>query len=55
MIAYMNNATADVSKYHSVIMDAIKNGGVFNEDFADIFKLIKTPEGSAVKYVLDFV
>lgn len=54
MTAYMNNANADVSKFHSVIMDAIKNGGVFDEDFADIFTLTKTPEGSAVEYVLDF-
>ena len=54
MAPYMSNANADVSKFHSVIMAAIKNGGVFDEDFADIFKLTKTPEGSAVEYVLDF-
>ena len=44
----------DVSDYHPVIMNAIANGGVFDEDFADIFKLTKTPEGSAVAYVLTF-
>ncbi len=55
MTAYMNNSTADVSKFHSVIMEAIKNGGVFDEDFADIFKLTKTPAGSSVEYVLSFI
>ena len=55
MIAYMNNTNQDVTKFHSVIMKAIANGGVFDEDFADIFKLVKTPEGSAAEYVLYFV
>lgn len=44
----------DVSKFHAVIMEAIANGGEFDEDFADIFKLTKTPEGSAAEYVLTF-
>lgn len=54
--AYGVNVTAnvDVSPYHAVIMAAIKNGGVFDEDFADIFKLTKTPEGSACEYILTF-
>ena len=51
---YLVNANADVSAYHSVIVEACNNGGVFSEDFADIFTLTKTPEGSAAAYVLDF-
>ena len=51
---YAVNANADVAAYHSVIMEAIANGGEFNEDFADIFKLTKTPEGSAAEYILTF-
>jgi hypothetical protein len=54
--AYAVNVTGntDVSKFHAVIMEAIANGGEFNEDFADIFKLTKTPEGSAAEYILTF-
>lgn len=52
--AYVNNTNQDVSGFHSVIMDAIANGGEFGEDYADVFTLIKTPEGSAAEYVLDF-
>jgi len=53
---YAVNVTGatDVSKFHAVIMEAIANGGEFNEDFADIFKLTKTPEGSAAEYILTF-
>lgn len=51
---YMVNVPGDVSAYHSVILEAIANGGTFDEDFADIFTLTKTPEGSAVDYVLNF-
>jgi hypothetical protein len=53
-IAYMNNTTSDVSMFHAAIMDAIKNGGVFGDDLADIFVLTKTPEGSTVDYALTF-
>ncbi len=44
----------DVREFHEVIMAAIANGGVFGEDFADVFKLTKTPEGSACEYILTF-
>ena len=54
MIAYGNNTNKDVSDFHSVILEAIANGGEFGEDYADIFTLTKTPEGSAVEYVLNF-
>ena len=54
MMAYANNTNSDVSGLHSVIMEAIANGGEFGEDYADIFTLTKTPEGSAVEYVLNF-
>ena len=54
MTSYANNTNADVSKMHSVIVAAIENDGQFDEDFSDIFKLTKTPDGSAVSYILDF-
>lgn len=53
--AYANATCKDVRDFHPVIMEAIESGGKFGEDYADIFKLTKTPEGSAVDYVLDFV
>ena len=53
-INYMNNTNMDVFGFHSIIMAAIANGGEFGEDYADIFTLTKTPEGSSVEYVLDF-
>jgi hypothetical protein len=54
---YMVSITgsADVRMFHPVIMQAIANGGEFGEDFADIFKLTKTPDGSRVDYILTFV
>ena len=54
--AYAVNITGstDVSMFHGVILEAIANGGEFNEDFADIFKLTKTPEGSDAAYILTF-
>lgn len=51
---YMNRTNADVRDFHTIIVEAMNNGGVFREDFADIFVLTKTPPGSAVDYVLDF-
>jgi len=51
---YMNNTPADVDIFHKVILEAIANGGAFGEDYADIFTLTKTPEGSAVAWVLNF-
>ena len=51
---YGNNTNADTSLCHSAIMAAIANGGVFDEDFADIFTLTKTPEGSDCEYMLNF-
>jgi len=52
--SYVNNTCQDVTAVHSVIMTAIENGGVFGEDFADVFVLVKTPEGSAAEYALYF-
>ena len=51
---YMNNTNADVTMAHQAIMGAIANGGVFGEDYSDIFTLKKTPEGSDAEYVLEF-
>lgn len=49
---YSNNTGTDVSAYHAKIVAAVKNGGVFDSDLADVFSLEKTPEGSACAYVL---
>ena len=51
---YGNNTNADTSAFHVAIMAAIASGGVFDEDFADIFTLTKTPEGSDCEYMLNF-
>ncbi len=51
---YANNTGADVTLAHHEIMQAIKNNGVFSEDYADIFVLTKTPDGAHAEYVLDF-
>jgi hypothetical protein len=50
---YINNTNQDVRAFHSVIVEAIENGGVFGEDYADIFQLRKTPEGSRCEWVLE--
>ena len=52
--SYVDNTGTDTRAFHSVIMKAIANGGAFGEDFADIFVLTKTPEGSAAEYSLNF-
>ena len=52
--AYIDNTGKDIREFHPVIVEAIANGGKFDEDFADIFTLTKTPEGSAAEYALDF-
>lgn len=51
---YIDNTCSDTRMFHNAIMEAIKNGGVFNDDLSDIFKLVKTPEGSAAEYRLEF-
>lgn len=53
-IVYMNNTSSDVSAFHAAIIDAIANGGIFKDEFADIFKLTKTPAGSSAEYILDW-
>ena len=53
--SYVNNTGADVTVAHPAIMLAIANGGVFGEDFADVFTLTKTPYGSDAEYALSFV
>ena len=52
--AYANNTGSDVSIYHSIIMAAISNHGIFCDDYADIFLLTKTAEGSVCNYILSF-
>jgi hypothetical protein len=50
---YINNTNQDIRAFHLVIVEAIKNCGVFREDYADIFNLRKTPEGSACEWALE--
>lgn len=52
--AYIDNTRTDTRDFHAAIMEAIKNGGIFGEDLADVFRLTKTPAGSAAEYSLDF-
>lgn len=52
--AYVDNTGSDTRGFHAVILAAIANGGKFDEDFADVFTLTKTPEGSAAEYSLNF-
>ena len=52
--SYVNNTGSDVTVAHQAIMLAIKNNGVFDEDFADVFTLTKTPDGSDAEYALSF-
>lgn len=40
-LLYINNTGLNIVDFHSVIMEAIGNDGVFGEDFADLFKLSK--------------
>ena len=54
-ICYVNNTGADVQGHHNAILEAINNGGAFNDDIADIFKLTKTHPGSAADWVIDFI
>ena len=53
-VLYANNTCQDVRDFHEVILEAIKNSGVFPDDYTDIFQLIKTPDGSYVEWVLEF-
>jgi hypothetical protein len=54
-IAYINNTNVDVVILHKIIMEAIENNGTFTSEYSDMFKLVKTPEGSYAQYALYFV
>jgi hypothetical protein len=45
----------NVTDFLPVIREAIANGGAFDEDYADIFKLEKLPAGAACDWAVDFV
>lgn len=51
---YVNNTLSDVTDFHSVIVEAINNNGQFDDDFADIFTLVKCPPGSTCQWALYF-
>jgi hypothetical protein len=53
-VLYVNNSDQDIRDFHGVILEAIKNDGVFSEDYVDIFQLARTPEGSYAEWILDF-
>ena len=52
--AYIDNTGVNTTMFHTIIMEAIANGGVFNDDFSDMFVLIACPAGSAAGYSLQF-
>ena len=52
--AYVDNTGTDHG-FHDAIMDAIRNDGKFCPELSDIFRLEKTPDGSAAEYTLDWV
>lgn len=54
-ICYANNTGADIRDHHAMLLNAINNGGKLPEEYAGIFKLTKTPAGSACDWVVDFV
>jgi len=51
---YVNNTLSDVTDFHSVIVEAINNNGQFDDDFTDIFTLVKCPPGSTCQWALYF-
>lgn len=51
---YINNTGADITEIHAAIVAAIADGGSFTADYADIFKLRKTPEGSGAEYAIEW-
>lgn len=53
MKSYINNTNQNVSKFDAIILKAMDNSGIFDDDFADIFTLTKTPDGSKYDYALD--
>ena len=53
-ILYVNNTTVDVRDFNSIIVEAINNDGQFDDDFADIFTLVKCPDGSTCQWALYF-
>lgn len=51
---YIDNTGADTRDFHPIIAEAIRNGGQFDEDYSDVFKLTKLPEDAGCEWALDF-
>lgn len=50
---YINNTNYDTRMFEPIILEAMKNGGIFDDDYSDIFVLSKTPAGSLYDYSLN--
>lgn len=53
-ISYVNRTRTDTDAFHGVIVEAMRNDGVFPEEYADIFTLTPNPEGIRCAWILDF-
>lgn len=59
-ILIVNATGADVSDFHEVVIEAIRNGGQFGEDFSDVFSLRRTDKNERANlegrqaWILDF-
>jgi len=55
MASYTNATGTRMYEFHTVVLEAIANGGVFPEEYADVFQLTRNPEGSATEWRLEVV
>jgi len=53
-VAYANNTDADLSMFHPLIMDAIKNGTPIDEDFSDLFSLNIVQVADGVRGIINW-
>lgn len=53
-ISYVNRTATNVDAFHKVIVEAMRNGGEFPEEYADIFTLTDNPEGIRCAWILNF-
>jgi hypothetical protein len=53
-VAYANNTDADLSMFHLIIMDAIKNGITIDEDFSDLFTLNIVQVADGVRGIINW-
>ena len=53
-VAYVNNTDADLSMFHPLIMDTIKNGTTIDEDFSDLFSLNIVQVADGVRGIINW-